>query len=84
MRCSEKELKPKLQLHVVRLQDGQAHHDYWISDGLYGGLNSIQRDFATVEALPLRMDGSAAAAEAPLLSSTLFGPTCDGEAVQSS
>ena len=38
-----------------------------------------QRDFATVDAIPLRSDDTSFGAQQPLLSSTIFGPTCDGE-----
>ena len=65
--------------------------DYWITDGLYGSMNCILYDHATLSAhpLPLKEEAPAAAAwsadsmiadggRGVLLPSTVFGPTCDG------
>ena len=66
--------------------------DYWISDGVYGSMNCILYDHAVLSTRPLAdpsrygaPDGAGAdpaiadAFEgAPLIKSTVFGPTCDG------
>ncbi|KAG7667506.1 hypothetical protein Ndes2526B_g07541 [Nannochloris sp. 'desiccata'] len=49
--------------------------DYWITDGLYGSMNCLLYDHATVYPRPLGDPNSSAAKVAP---STVFGPTCDG------
>jgi len=49
--------------------------DYWITDGLYGSMNCLLYDHATVHPRPL-LDASRA--NAPCFPSTVFGPTCDG------
>lgn len=51
-------------------------YDYWVTDGLYGSMNSVMYDHATLSARPLLSNGEAAPAET--LPSTVFGPTCDG------
>ncbi|KAJ1375359.1 PLP-binding barrel [Sesbania bispinosa] len=54
--------------------------EYWIDDGIYGSLNCIMFDFATVTCTPLRC---ASKPENPTwrdpktYPSTVFGPTCD-------
>lgn len=56
-------------------------HDYWLTDGIYGSLNCIQRDGATVVPEPLRsplLPPVSAAEDEQLYPTTLFGPTCDG------
>ena len=64
--------------------------DYWITDGLYGSMNSLLYDHATLTAhrLPSSPAQTPAANTAcpeqqalnpdSLLPSTVFGPTCDG------
>jgi ornithine decarboxylase len=49
------------------------HHEYWISDGLYGSMNCLLYDHAVLRAHPL-----VSQPEAPSWPSTVFGPTCDG------
>jgi hypothetical protein len=58
--------------------------DYWLSDGVYGCLNSIIYDDACLVFLPLRLqqaeDGDGfdgADAVMPPCTATLYGPTCD-------
>ena len=56
-------------------------HDYWLTDGIYGSLNCIQRDGATVAPETLRsplLTPVSAAEDMQLYPTTLFGPTCDG------
>lgn len=50
--------------------------DYWITDGLYGSMNCLMYDHATLapRALVLNDDDK----QRPLRRSTVFGPTCDG------
>jgi len=49
--------------------------EYWIGDGIYGSMNCLMYDHATLSARPLFADRAAGAA--PMFS-TVFGPTCDG------
>ena len=55
-------------------------YDYWITDGLYGSMNCLLYDHATLSARTLRCPtlppppSSLEHAQA----STVFGPTCDG------
>lgn len=51
----------------------QNEYEYWITDGLYGSMNCLLYDHATVKPRALL-----ASAGQNLLPSTLFGPTCDG------
>lgn len=51
----------------------QNEYEYWITDGLYGSMNCLLYDHATVKPRALL-----ASAGQHLLPSTLFGPTCDG------
>lgn len=63
------------------IQDGSEVHDYWLTDGIYGSLNCIQRDGATVAPETLRsplLPPVSAAEDMQLYPTTLFGPTCDG------
>lgn len=54
--------------------------DYWLTDGLYGSMNCLLYDHATLVPCTLRSPLLAPPEEdgALLLPSTLFGPTCDG------
>ncbi|CAL5205509.1 unnamed protein product [Lathyrus oleraceus] len=49
--------------------------EYWIDDGIYGTLNNIIFDFATVTCMPLRF-GTENLSKT-YYPSTVFGPTCD-------
>ncbi|PSC69452.1 ornithine decarboxylase [Micractinium conductrix] len=51
-------------------------YDYWVTDGLYGSMNSVLYDHATLTCRPLLSNGAPAPPEA--FPSTVFGPTCDG------
>ena len=54
--------------------------DYFLSDGVYGCLNSIIYDDARLAYLPLRAAGGGGVegeTDEPSFASTLYGPTCD-------
>ena len=56
-----------------------AGYDYWITDGLYGSMNSVLYDHAILSARPLRcptMPPPPPSTE--IHTCTVFGPTCDG------
>ena len=66
---------------MTLLQAGAVVHDYWLTDGIYGSLNCIQRDGASVAPEPLRsplLPPVSPAEEERLYPTTLFRPTCDG------
>lgn len=77
-------------IRAQKLLDGEQGYDYWITDGLYGSMNSVMYDHATLTTRPLTAaiatwpeNESAVAHEQPtateqLYKSTVFGPTCDG------
>ena len=53
--------------------------DYWITDGLYGSMNCLLYDHATLAPRALVLETNAEKQEErPLRKSTVFGPTCDG------
>ncbi|CAI0435050.1 unnamed protein product [Linum tenue] len=55
--------------------------EYWINDGLYGSMNCILYDHATVKCVPLAVASNGLDPKCegkPTFSSTVFGPTCDG------
>ncbi|KAJ8762148.1 hypothetical protein K2173_007301 [Erythroxylum novogranatense] len=54
--------------------------EYWINDGIYGSMNCILYDHATVTCKPLACTSSRAnpmCKGARVYNSTVFGPTCD-------
>ncbi|KAE8057315.1 hypothetical protein FH972_014016 [Carpinus fangiana] len=54
--------------------------EYWINDGIYGSMNCILYDHATVTCTPLACTSNRAnptCKGARTFSSTIFGPTCD-------
>lgn len=54
--------------------------EYWINDGIYGSLNCILNDHATVTAKPLACTSNSVnptCRRVRTYSSTVFGPTCD-------
>ncbi len=54
--------------------------EYWIDDGLYGSLNCIMYDFATVTCSPLACTSkpeNPSCRNSKTYASTVFGPTCD-------
>ena len=59
---------------------GVGGFDYWVTDGLYGSMNSVLYDHATLSARALRCPTLPAPARgfAAARASTVFGPTCDG------
>lgn len=54
---------------------GKGSFDYWITDGLYGSMNCLMYDHATVSPRPLLLCSKEIDDVHP---STVFGPTCDG------
>ena len=50
--------------------------EYWITDGIYGSMNCLLYDHATLRPRPLSLSGLAL--PPPTYTSTIFGPTCDG------
>ncbi len=54
--------------------------DYWITDGLYGSMNCLLYDHATLSARTLRCPSLPPPPPAldDAHASTVFGPTCDG------
>lgn len=80
-------------IRAQKLLDGEQGYDYWITDGLYGSMNSVMYDHAILTTRPLAAampagiaeieNESTVASEQPcakeqLFKSTVFGPTCDG------
>lgn len=58
---------------------GQMH--YWVTDGLYGSMNCVLYDHAQLRAKPLYsplLPPVSEAQQETLISTTVFGPTCDG------
>jgi len=54
--------------------------EYWIDDGIYGTLNNIVFDYATVTCMPLACTSKPedpSCRDLKTFSSTVFGPTCD-------
>eukprot|EP01001_Neometanema_parovale_P002415 NODE_1296_length_1793_cov_56.582036_g1231_i0.p1 GENE.NODE_1296_length_1793_cov_56.582036_g1231_i0~~NODE_1296_length_1793_cov_56.582036_g1231_i0.p1 ORF type:complete len:463 (+),score=122.79 NODE_1296_length_1793_cov_56.582036_g1231_i0:44-1390(+) len=48
--------------------------DYWVTDGLYGNMNSVMYDHATMKAHPLRLRE-----EDGMVVANVYGPTCNGK-----
>ncbi|KAL0054651.1 hypothetical protein WJX82_000445 [Trebouxia sp. C0006] len=74
-------------IRAQKLLDGEQGYDYWITDGLYGSMNSVMYDHATLTTRPLtaawsKNESEVATEHQPaseqLYKSTVFGPTCDG------
>ena len=73
-------------LRSQKLPDGEQGYDYWITDGLYGSMNSVMYDHAVLTTRPLvselidqqRVLPKQKSADQLLFKSTVFGPTCDG------
>jgi ornithine decarboxylase len=55
----------------------RARVDYWVTDGLYGSMNCLLYDHATLAPRPLLRAPGAPPRGEPA-ASTVFGPTCDG------
>ncbi len=58
-----------------RRSRGKNSFDYWITDGLYGSMNCLLYDHATLSPRPLLLCSEETNVVHP---STVFGPTCDG------
>ncbi|CAL8465714.1 g5250 [Coccomyxa elongata] len=68
-------------------KSGAPVRDYWITDGIYGSMNSLLYDHATVAPRPLRPSPvtdatapytGATGDDSRLIRGCVFGPTCDG------
>lgn len=57
--------------------DGTATREYWVTDGLYGSMNSVLYDHATLSCRVLK-NAATESSVGDVVSSTVFGPTCDG------
>lgn len=57
--------------------DSPIDFDYWITDGLYGSMNCLLYDHATLAPRALQMSEIAPSSQ-EMRMSTVFGPTCDG------
>ncbi|GAQ79455.1 Ornithine decarboxylase-like protein [Klebsormidium nitens] len=53
-------------------------NEYYINDGVYGSMNCLLYDHATISARPLRVSGGLRLLDEKMYRSTVFGPTCDG------
>lgn len=54
--------------------NGQKDIHYWITDGLYGSMNCVIYDHASLKPYPLKYNQDSE----ETYTTTLFGPTCDG------
>ncbi len=79
--------EPGMTLHTrvfgKRVREGRTGVDsryYWVADGVYGSMNCQIYDHAELSVCPFPLDVTEEEAlrGAPLLPSTLYGPTCDG------
>ena len=52
---------------------------FFLNDGVYGSFNCLLHDHATVEAEVLLMEAEEEEVTTNLVTSSLWGPTCDGE-----
>lgn len=62
----------------VRSRDGHDVAEYWINDGIYGSMNCLLYDHATLSVRALQVCSMDADSGEELSESTIFGPTCDG------
>ena len=61
--------------------DGRPQMDYWLSDGIYGAMNCLMYDHATLIPKGMRspmLPHIVESDESVSYRTTLFGPTCDG------
>merc|ERR1712139_739982 len=56
-----------------RSSTGKLNMHYWITDGLYGSMNCVIYDHASLKPFPITYNP-----DSNNYISTLFGPTCDG------
>ena len=52
---------------------------FFLNDGVYGSFNCLLHDHATVEAEVLLMEAEEEVTNSNMITSSLWGPTCDGE-----
>ena len=52
---------------------------FFLNDGVYGSFNCLLHDHATVEAEVLLMEAEEEEVTSNMVTSSLWGPTCDGE-----
>ncbi len=64
----------------VDAQQHEARHmEYWVTDGLYGSMNSVLYDHATLQCRVVKgASGNVGGNQDGGIPSTVFGPTCDG------
>merc|ERR1712113_231640 len=62
----------------VDVESGKKYKEYWVTDGLYGSMNCMLYDHATLSPEPVIMNNKNGKSMSPHFTSTLFGPTCDG------
>lgn len=63
----------------MRVRDGKKVAEYWINDGIYGSMNCLLYDHATLSVRGLSVcSGTAGDVLGKGCESTIFGPTCDG------
>ncbi|KAL3700214.1 hypothetical protein R1sor_018236 [Riccia sorocarpa] len=64
----------------IRKKAGIKHAEYWVNDGIYGSMNCLLYDHATLSVRALRQSDTADTEweDESVYPSTIFGPTCDG------
>lgn len=62
----------------VRSRNGHDVVEYWINDGIYGSMNCLLYDHATLSVRALQMCSRDTVLGEEMSESTIFGPTCDG------
>ncbi|KAH7443798.1 hypothetical protein KP509_02G051300 [Ceratopteris richardii] len=62
----------------VRQRDGMEVAEYWVNDGIYGSMNCLLYDHATVSVRALHVSTMWESSWSKGYKSTIFGPTCDG------
>eukprot|EP00747_Dinoflagellata_sp_TGD_P141105 gnl/TRDRNA2_/TRDRNA2_176084_c0_seq1.p1 gnl/TRDRNA2_/TRDRNA2_176084_c0~~gnl/TRDRNA2_/TRDRNA2_176084_c0_seq1.p1 ORF type:complete len:421 (+),score=-28.49 gnl/TRDRNA2_/TRDRNA2_176084_c0_seq1:153-1415(+) len=60
------------------LDKAEDNMDYWIADGLYGSMNCVMYDHASLKPFPIIIKTNSKTQSCLEYISTLFGPTCDG------
>ena len=67
--------QPRELLHPGKKDDTM----FFLNDGVYGSFNCLLHDHATVEAEVLLMEEEEEEVSSNMITSSLWGPTCDGE-----
>ena len=67
--------QPRELLHPGKKDDTM----FFLNDGVYGSFNCLLHDHATVEAEVLLMEAEEEEVTSNMVTSSLWGPTCDGE-----